>query len=70
MESTKQHPSTAYQTEQFALKLQSNQSFHTQTTYQPPIYSKAIIPTHCVTTYTLKTYTSYLPTAQSALQKL
>ena len=70
MEPTKQQPATANQPELFIPKLQYNQSFHTQTTNQPPIYSKAIIPTHCVSTYILKTYTTYLQTAQSALQKL
>ena len=64
MESTKQqHHATANQPELFIPNIQ------TQTRNQPPIYSKAIIPTDCVSTYTLKTYTTYQQTAPSALQK-
>ena len=71
MESTKQQQhATANQTELFIPNIQYNQSFHTQTKNQPPIYSKAVIPTDCVSTYTLKTYTTYLQTAQSVPQKL
>ena len=71
MESTKkQQHATANQPELFIPNIQYNQSIQTQTKNQPPIYSKAIIPSECVSTYTLKTYTTYLQTAQPVPQKL
>ena len=69
-EPTKPHQATENQLKLVIPNLQYNQGIQTQTKNQPPIYSKAIIPSECVSTYTLKTYTTYLQTAQPASQKL
>ena len=69
-EPTKQQHAPEKQPELVVPNLQHNQSFHTLTINQPPIYSKATIHTDCISTYTLQTYTIYLGTAQSVPQKL
>ena len=69
-EPTRQQHAPEKQPELVVPNLQHNQSFHTLTTNQPPIYSKATIHTDCISTYTLQTYTIYLETAQSVPKKL
>ena len=69
-EPTKQQHAPEKQPELVVPNLQHNQNFHTLTTNQAPIYSKATIRTDCISTYTLQSYTIYLETAQSVPKKL